>query len=740
MDCLTCEVNGNCELQEVAARTGITEVRYQPGANHLEQEKDCSHPYMRCPTGALSDVFLSKSVRAEKKVRTICSYCGVGCNLEVAVSNNQVVSIQAPKDAAVNAGHTCVKGRYAFRFYNHPDRLSSPLIRRNGELQAASWDEAYDYIAEKLQKIKAEHGPDAIGGIASSRCANEENYLLQKFMRAVIGTNNVDCCARVCHSPTAYGMQQSFGTGAATNSIEDIKYTDAIMLIGANPMNAHPVTGSKIKQHALKGKTLVVIDPLKTELAQIATFHLQLRPGTNVAMLNMMAYYIIEAGLVDKAFVDSRTEGWDEFESGIRALDIAKMEAVTGVDRALAKAAALAYANAGNAMTFHGLGVTEHTQGSRAVMKIANFNMMTGNIGRRGVGMNPLRGQNNVQGAADMGCQPHQGAGYKDVTSPEVRAQYEAIYGVPVPGEVGMKIPEMLDAGVEGKLKAIWIMGDDPAQTDPNTAHVKKALAAMDLVVVQEIFLSETAMLADVVLPGTSYLEKNGTFTNGERRIQRVNQAVTPLAGTKVDGQIIVDIMNRMGYAQADYDAAEMLKEISRCVPFFEGVTWERLGDNGKQWPVKADGSDTQILHTETFSRGLGKFHFFEFEESAELEEHSARFPFILTTGRNLEHYNCGTMTRRTGNREIMSEDTLLVHPEDAKSKGIEQGQQVRLTSDRGEIKLTADVTDRVNPGVVRTTFHFPEQMVNSITSSVTDREAKCPEFKVIAVDLEAIA
>jgi len=796
LDCLTCESNGNCELQDVAAEVGIREVRYKNAADHSHYEKDTSHPYMRsdlskcincyrcvracdeiqgefvlgiegrgfdskiikganlsfddsacvscgacaqtCPTAAISDVFQSKSVEAQEKVRTICSYCGVGCNLEVAVKNNEILSIRAPNDAEVNAGHTCLKGRYAWRFYRHPDRLKTPLVRKNGELVEASWQEAYQVIADRLNSLKQAHGPDSIAGISSARCTNEENYLMQKLMRVVIGTNNIDSCARVCHSPTAYGMQQAFGTGAATNSIEDLDYTHFIMVIGANPIAAHPVTGAKIKQKFMKGITSIVIDPVETELARYATYHLQLRPGTNVAVLNMMAYFIIEAGLVDETFINRRTEGWNDYVDAIKKIDIDVLEKISGVDRELVKQAAIAYASAENAMSYHGLGVTEHSQGSRTVMSIADLAMMTGNIGRRGVGVNPLRGQNNVQGAADMGCQPHQGAGYFPIDVEANQQYYNEKYGTTLPTKIGYKIPQMYQAAQAGKLKAIWIMGEDIAQSDPNTHYVVDSLNKLDFLVVQEIFLSETAKLADVVLPGASFLEKSGTFTNGERRIQAVRQVVKPVGDAKSDGQIVVDVMRAMGYQQPDYDPATMLEEISQIVPFFAGVKWEELGDNGKQWPVLPDGSDTKILHTDTFKRGLGKFYYFDWQESNEITSNAQSFPFILTTSRNLEHYNAGTMTRRTGNKEIVSEDILLINPHDAQAKKLQSDQFVRLFSARGEVKLKAQISEKVKPGILYTTFHFPEDMVNNITSSESDSETLCPEYKVVAVDVEA--
>lgn len=794
LDCLTCEVNNNCELQTVAAKVGIRDVRYPAGKNHLDKKKDLSHPYMTsdfskcincgrcvracdevqgemvlsmagrgfdshivksfndnffesdcvscgacaqaCPTSAISDVFESKSIVADKKVRTICTYCGVGCNLDVAVVDGKVKSIQAPFDAEVNQGHTCLKGRYAFSFYNHADRLTTPLIRKNGKLEPVSWDEAYDFIADKLTSIKATYGPDSISGISSARCTNEENYLMQKFFRAVIGTNNIDSCARVCHSPTAMGMQRAFGTGAATNSVIDLNYTDAIMIIGANPTDAHPVTGAKLKQFAMKGKTTIVIDPRRTEIARYATHHLQLKPGTNVALLNMMLFYIASSGLEDKKFIESRTEGYDDFKKQILSIDIDQMEKITGVDRNLVKDAAMAYAKAPNAMSYHGLGVTEHSQGSYTVMLISDLAMITGNIGRRGVGVNPLRGQNNVQGAADMGCQPHQGAGYLNSYDPEINKLYESFYGRKIPIGKGLKIPEMYDASIAGNLKAMWLMGEDLVQTDPNTTVVIAAMKNLELLVVQEIFMTETCHYANVILPAATFFEKSGTFTNGERRIQRVQKVVEPIAGTKSDGDIMVDILNKMGYPQAPYDPDTMLQEISKIVPFFAGVTWQNLAENGKQWPVLPDGTDTEILHIDTFKRGLGKFHYFDWKESEELVKNGKQYPYIVTTNRELEHYNAGTMTRRTGNVDILTEDVIMIHPQDAATHFIEEGDMVCVESPRGKVDIKARITDEVKQGVLSTTFHFPDLTLNMITSSERDSEAMCPEYKIVAVNI----
>ena len=798
MECGTCEVNNNCELQKVANDLGISDHRYNNPKQHKGIPKDTSHSYMRmnldhcincgrcvracdeiqgsfvltmsgrgfesrittdnnmlfgdsscvscgacahtCPTDAISDIFKSKSADVDKKVRTTCSYCGVGCNLEASIKDNKVVSIDTPKETEVNAGHTCVKGRYAFGFYDHPDRLRTPLIKRNGKFEKASWDEAYEFIKNELNRIIKDHGPDAIAGISSARCTNEENYLFQKMIRAVVGTNSVDCCARICHSPTAWGMQQTFGMGAATNSTDDIYHADLFLVIGANPTTAHPVTGAKIKQQVMKGKKLIVLDPVTTEIAKLADYHIKLRPGTNVAVLNMMLHFIIKAKLHNVDFVRDRTEGFEKFIKEIERQDVDQLAKIAGVDKEMVKQAAIAYATAKNSMEFHGLGVTEHEQGSKTVMLIADLAMITGNIGRKGVGVNPLRGQNNVQGAADMGCQPHQGAGYFNVAEEKNQKYYSEKYGVTHPIKPGLKIPEMFDAAIKKDLKAVWIIGEDIVQTDPDSSHVIKAMNSLELLVVQEIFMSETAKLATVVLPGTTFLEKDGTFTNTERRIQRVNRAAPPLTGTKTDAVIVTQMMQKLGFDQPNYDADLVLKEIADVVPFFKGVTRERLGEFGLQWPVEADGTDTKILYKETFKLGKGQLKNFDWKESAEITDNQKEYPLILTTSRALQHYNCGTMTRRTNNIELMDEDILLIHPKDAAQRDLITGDFGRLYSGRGKVDLKVEVTDKVKQGVVFTTFHFPEHMVNMVTGHGKDEETMCAEYKVSSVEIKKIS
>lgn len=789
-------------FQETIAQIGIPNIRYPEGSTHLDIEEDRAHPYIKsdlsqcincfrcvraceeiqgemilgmsgrgfatniikgfdtsfdesacvscgacvqtCPTEALTDKYETKTLIADKTVRTTCTYCGVGCQLEVSVIDGDIKGIQAPETAEVNEGHTCLKGRFAFEFYNHAERLREPMIKKNGKFEEVSWDEAYDFITTRLIDIKNKYGADSIGGISSSRATNEENYLMQKMIRVAVGTNNIDGCARVCHAPTAWGMQQAFGTGAATNSVEDLKQTDAVFLFGANPIKGHPVTGAKIKQAFMKGVTSIVVDPIKTVLADLATYHLQIRPGTNVAILNMLSHYIIKDNLVDEGFIKDHTEKYEEFKSHVESLNMDELSLLTGVDKELVKKAAHAYAKAEKAMEFHGLGVTEHFQGSKTVMLLSNLAMMTGNIGRNGVGLNPLRGQNNVQGAADMGVQPHQGAGYLDVTKLDIQEYYADKYGIEkMPTTNGLKIPEMLDAAIDEKIKALYIMGEDTIMTDPNTNHSIKAFENVDLIVVQELFMTATTEMADVILPASSYFEKNGTFTNGERRVQRVNKVVEPIGNTKPDGQIIIDIMSRLGYDQPTgltYDAEKVIEEIADVIPFMKGLSWDRLGENGLQWPIKEDGTDTKMLHIDgAFKKGIGTFHHFDFEESPEIVEHGKKFPFILTTGRELEHYNSGTMTRKTDNQKILSKDVLEVHPRDAKRKGIEDNETVRIFSDRGSVEIPIKYSKNVKRGVLRTTFHQPEVFINIITGSVGDKETMTPEYKVVAVDFERI-
>jgi len=691
-----------------------------------------------CPTGAITDTdHLRLTVTpAERTVRTTCSYCGVGCQLEVQVARDRVVAIDGVKDAAVNRGHLCVKGRYAHGFSRHPDRLSTPLVRdAAGELVEATWEEALGRVAAAFAKHRGR-----VAALSSSRCTNEENYLVQKWMRAGMQTHNVDCCARVCHAPTATGMIAAFGTGAATNSVAaEIDLADVVLVAGANPTEAHPVMGARIKQAALGGATLIVIDPRRTELAGLADVHLQLSPGTNVPLLNSIAAVLVEEGLVDMAFITARTEGFEYFQRFIAPFAPESQEAVTGVPAALVRKAARLYGRAARPMAIHGLGMTEHLQGSQGVMLLCNLPLLTGAIGRDGVGINPLRGQNNVQGAADMGCQPNLMTGYARPERPEVQARFAEVWGRPVPAEPGMTLPKMYDAARAGELGALYILGENVVQTDPNEGHTIAALKAVDFLVVQEIFLTETAALADVVLPGASFLEKDGTFTNGERRVQRVRKAIEPPGQARADWEVICALMEATGYPQTFQHPSEIMDEIAALSPALAGVSYGRLEGNGLQWPVPAaDHPGTRTLHTDAFPRGRGHLSTVAFTPSPALAIDAASMKLI--TGRRLEHYNCGTMTRRTPNLTLSDQDELELHPSDAADKGIADGDVVVVRSAFGEAEAVARVTDRVQVGTLFMTFHFPETHANAVTTDVLDNLADCPEYKLTAVEIEKAA
>jgi formate dehydrogenase major subunit len=688
----------------------------------------CGACVTTCPTGAISDVDRVRGCAPDETLtRTTCTYCGVGCQLDVHATADRVMRIQGTPGAAVNHGHTCVKGRYAHTYTRHPDRLTRPLIRRDGRLEPATWDEA-------IARIAAEFGRHAgrIAGLSSSRCTNEENYLVQKWMRAGLGTHDVDCCARVCHAPTAAGMRESFGTGAATNSVEDLERADLILLVGANVTEAHPVTGARIKQAALRGATLIVVDPRVTELAAMADVHLRLRPGSNVPLFNALAAAIVDEGLVHRDFVAARTEGWDEFERHIRNETPERWEAVTGVPAATVREAARRYAAAQRPMMMHGLGVTEHLQGSEGVMLLCNLALLVGAVGRPGTGINPLRGQNNVQGAADMGCQPDLLTGYARPDLPEVRERFERVWGRPLPATPGRRLFEMYDAALAGELKAMFILGEDVVQTDPDMGRTKAALKALDFLVVQELFLSETAKLAHVVLPGAAALEKDGTFTNGERRVQRVRKVLAPPGEARADWQVLLDLMAATGYPQSFRHPSEIMDEIAQVTPSFAGVSYARLEGDGLQWPV-ADAAHpgTPMLHAETFARGRGKLTRVEYVPSPGLGG-----ALTLVTGRVLEHYNAGTMTRRTGNALLVPEDVLEIHPGDAAARGIAEGDRVTITSALGRAQMAARLTERVSRGVVFTTFHYPESDTNAVVGGVHDRLTGCPEYKVTAVEV----
>ncbi len=670
---------------------------------------------------------------------TTCGYCGVGCRLETHVHRGRVMSISPALDGPANEGHTCVKGRFAHQFSRSRERLTAPLIREGDGFRLATWEEAIDRIATEFGRIKSQHGPDAIAGLASSRATNEDCYLMQRMMRAAIGTNNIDNCSRVCHSPTSFALRKSFGLSGATGAFTDIDKSDVAVIIGANPTQAHPVVGARIKQAALRGTKLVTIDPRRIELADYGVLHLSPRPGTNAAVLLGMMHVISRDGLVDQSFIDERTEGYDAAEELCRQYSPEAVEEITGVPAADLEEAARLYAAAENGSFIWGLGVTEHKYGSEVVQLICNVALMTGKVGRPGSALLPLRGQNNVQGSSDMGALPDTYTAYRSVGDEDVARSFEQAWGVDLSRDKGYTIPQMFDAAVDGRLKAMYIFGEDVAQTDPDTKHVVAAMEALDFLVVQEIFENETTKFADVILPASSFLEKAGTFTNAERRIQLVSPAIEPPGSAKTDFDIIKLVSSALGHDIPLETPADAMDEIAALTPDFAGVSFERLGRRGLQWPVSADGVDAPILYEQEFTRpgGLGAFAALPYKAPG--DEASEEFPLILVTGRRLEHYNAGTMTRRTGNLELLPSDVLEMHPADAEELGVETGQLVTVRSRHGHIEVPVQVTDRIVEGHVFTTFHFPEIRTNLLVGQSADVNTSCPEYKVIPVTVAAV-
>ena len=804
LDCLTCPANGDCELQDMAGVVGLREVRYGfEGENHLEAPKDESNPYFTfdeskciscsrcvracgevqgtfaltisgrgfgskvtsgagesflesecvscgacvqaCPTATLQEKSVIELGMPTRTVKTTCAYCGVGCSFKAELRGNELVRMVPDKDGGANAGHSCVKGRFAWGYASHPDRITSPMVRESitDPWREVSWDEAIDYAALRLKEIQHAYGIDSIGGITSSRCTNEEVYVVQKMIRAAFGNNNVDTCARVCHSPTGYGLKQTFGTSAGTQDFASVEDADVIVVIGANPTDAHPVFASRMKRRLRAGAGLIVIDPRRIDLVKsahiAASHHLQLRPGTNVAVVNAISHVVATEGLIDREFVAERCDlasfaAWEEF---IRLPENSPehLAEQTGVPAETVRAAARAYAEAPNAAIYYGLGVTEHSQGSTMVMAMANLAMATGNIGRSGVGINPLRGQNNVQGACDMGSFPHEFPGYRHVSDDTVREQFESLWSTSLRGEPGLRIPNMLDAATVGEFRAIYIQGEDIAQSDPNTAHVKAALAAMDLVIVQDLFVNETAAFAHVFLPGTSFLEKDGTFTNAERRINRV-RPVMPSRTGKSEWEATCALATALGYPMHYDNAAQIMDEIASITPTFAGVSFEMLDRVGSvQWPCNAASpTGTPIMHVDAFVRGKGQFITTPYVPTD--ERSTRKFPLLLTTGRILSQYNVGAQTRRTANVIWHPEDLLDMHESDAEVRGISDGTWVEVSSRAGRTAMRARISDEVPPGVVYTTFHHPVSGANVITTDNSDWATNCPEYKVTAVEV----
>jgi formate dehydrogenase major subunit len=803
LDCLTCSANNDCELQAQAGNVGLRDVRYgYAGANHLEAPTDASNPYFTfesskcivcsrcvraceevqgtfaltilgrgfdskvgtggvdflssecvscgacvqaCPTATLNEKLVIEKGTPERTVVTTCAYCGVGCSFKAELKGNEVLRMVPHKAGKANEGHSCVKGRFAYGYATHKDRVLKPMIRERIEdpWREVSWGDAIAYAANEFRRIQTKYGRDSVGAISSSRCTNEEVFLVQKMVRAGFGNNNIDTCARVCHSPTGFGLSKTYGTSAGTQDFKSVAKSDVVVVIGANPTDAHPVFGSRLKKRLRAGARLIIIDPRRIDLVKSphikADYHLALKPGTNVAVLNALAHVIVSEGLVDEAFVRDRCdlanfESWARFVADPRHSPEATAEA-SGIDPRELRAAARLYATGGNGAIYYGLGVTEHSQGSTSVMAIANLAMATGNIGREGVGVNPLRGQNNVQGSCDMGSFPHEFSGYRHVSTDAVRETFERMWGVPLSKEPGLRIPNMIDEAIEGSFKWLYVQGEDIAQSDPDTKHITAGLRAMECVVVQDLFLNETARYAHVFLPGASFLEKDGTFTNAERRINRVRKAIPPLAGM-ADWETTMALANAIGVPMSYTHPSEIMDEVAATTPTFKGVSYARLDELGSiQWPCNDTApTGTPVMHVDRFVRGKGQFMLTEFVATE--ERVGPRFPLLLTTGRILSQYNVGAQTRRTASAAWHSEDVLEIHPFDADERGVRDGDLVALKSRTGEISLHAKITERVQPGIVYTTFHHAETGANVVTTDYSDWATNCPEYKVTAVQV----
>jgi formate dehydrogenase major subunit len=808
LECETCPSNGHCELQNMAEIVGIDSTSYaQPAAVHRPAPRDESNPYFAfnpelcivcsrcvracdevqgtyaltiqargfdskvaasqnqpfldsecvscgacvesCPTAALTEKSIIGLGRPERAVTTTCAYCGVGCSLKAEMKGEgvdaEVIRMTPNRNGHANQGHACVKGRFAYGYATHPDRILKPMIRKQitDQWREVSWDLAINYAASEIRRVQREYGRNSVGGITSSRCTNEETFLVQKLVRAAFGNNNVDTCARVCHSPTGYGLKNTLGESAGTQEFRSVMKSDVIVVIGANPVDGHPVFASQMKRRLRQGAKLIVVDPRETALVRSphvkADIHLQLTPGTNVAVINAMAHVVVTERLTKEAYVAERCEPaayakWKAFVSQPRNSPEA-MESVTGVPADLMREAARMYATAGNAAIYYGLGVTEHSQGTTMVIGIANLAMATGNLGREGVGVNPLRGQNNVQGSCDMGSFPHEFTGYRHVSDTSVRQLFESAWGVHLESEPGLRIPNMFEAALDGTFKAMYVQGEDFVQSDPNTHHVSKAMESLECVIVQDLFLNETARYAHVFLPGCSFLEKDGTFTNAERRISPIRKVMEPRAGY-ADWEITMMLSNALGYRMDYKHPSEIMDEIARLTPTFAGVSFEKLDRLGSiQWPCNdAAPEGTPTMHVDQFVRGKGRFIVTEYVPTS--ERSTSRYPLILTTGRILSQYNVGAQTRRTQNVIWHAEDLLEIHPHDADVRGISDGDWVGLTSRAGETILRAKISERIAPGVVYTTFHFPETNANVVTTENSDWATNCPEYKVTAVEV----
>ena len=805
LDCLTCSANGDCELQDAAGEVGLREVRYgYAGKNHLQAGTDNSNPYFSfdaskcivcsrcvracdeiqgtfaltiskrgfeshvsagieesfldsecvscgacvqaCPTASLMEKSVIEHGIPEHSVETTCAYCGVGCTFRAEMKGDQLLRMIPAKSGKANEGHSCVKGRFAWAYTSHKERILNPILRAsiNDPWQEVSWDEAIQFTARRFKELQQEYGRKAIGGISSSRTTNEEVYVVQKLVRAGFANNNIDTCARVCHSPTGFGLNKTLGTSAGTQDFISVESSDSILLIGANPTDAHPVFASRMKKRLREGAEIIVADPRRIDMVESphikAAIHLPLLPGTNVALINALAHTIVEENLFERDYIRERCdtalfEHWLTFIRQERNAPEA-VSHLLGVSAELIRHAARLYAKAERAAIYYGLGVTEHSQGSTMVMGMANLAMLTGNIGFNGTGINPLRGQNNVQGSCDMGSFPHELPGYRPVGDEATRLSFEKDWGVSLDSESGFRIPNMFNESIKGSFKGMYIQGEDVAQSDPDVHHVEAALRNLDCLVVQDLFLNETAKYAHVFLPGTSFLEKDGTFTNAERRLGRVRPAIKPLTG-KHEWQITMEIAQAMGYAMHYNNSSEIMDEIARLTPTFSRVSFEKLDREGSlQWPCNDQAPHgTPIMHIDNFVRGKGAFEITEFVPT--LEKVTAKFPLLLTTGRILSQYNVGAQTRRTANNIWHPEDILEIHPHDADERGIKNGDLLMIRSRKGETSLHALISERMQPGVVYTTFHMPFSGANIVTTEFSDWATSCPEYKVTAVQCE---
>lgn len=804
LDCLTCSDNGDCELQDMAGAVGLRDVRYgMDGDNHLSAPTDESNPYFSfdeskciacsrcvracgevqgtfaltiegrgfkskvspsmgksfmesecvscgacvqaCPTATLQEKSVVEHGVPDRTVLTTCAYCGVGCSFKAELKGDQVIRMVPYKDGKANHGHSCVKGRFAFGYASHPDRITKPMIREKitDAWREVSWSEAFSFAASRLQETQAKYGPKSIGGITSSRCTSEEVWMVQRLIRQVFGNNNVDTCARVCHSPTGYGLKQTYGESAGTQNFDSVMEADCILVIGSNPTDAHPVFASQMKRRLREGAKLIVADPRAIDLVRSphvkADYHLPLKPGTNVALINAFAHVALSEELIDPSFIRARCEA-DTFEEW-RAQILSEENApktvaeITGIPVDDIVGAARLYAASENSAIYYGLGVTEHSQGSTMVMGMANLAMATGNIGRPGVGVNPMRGQNNVQGSCDMGSFPHEFSGYRPVGDADVRSLFETKWGADLDGEPGYRIPNMFDEACAGEFRGMYVQGEDIAQSDPNTQHVEQALRALNILIVQDLFLNETARFAHVFLPGTSFLEKDGTFINAERRINRVRPVMKSKTGLQ-EWQVTQELGRAMGVDMGFSSSEEIMEEIAELTPTFRHVSFELLDTKGSlQWPVNASHPDgVEIMHETEFVRGLGRFVVTPYVPTT--EKTNRKFPLLLTTGRILSQYNVGAQTRRTENNTWCEEDVLEIHPSDAETYGVRDGNWVSLKSRKGEITLRAKISERMQPGVIYTTFHHPDTGANVVTTENSDWATSCPEYKVTAVSV----